>query len=435
MSDPFLARAQRRVGTVLRGKYRLDRVLGVGGMAAVYAATHLRNGNRVAVKVLHRNLALQTGVRERFLREGYAANSVEHAGTIRILDDDTSEDGAIFLVMELLDGETLEARWQRSGRRLALPEVVGLLDQLLTILEAVHAKGIVHRDLKPENLFVTREGRLKLLDFGVARLRESASPSQTRTGAIFGTPAYMPPEQALGRVSEIDALSDLWSVGATAFTLLSGRYVREGNSAAEMLAQAVGAPVPELLTAAPLLPSAVARIVDRALATEKADRWPSARAMREALASAVAAYEHPDPDEQTTVVRVSQDDEATRVGVTQFADTLPGAPESETSTLPVPTVRRPPTAARPAAEAVAPTGEAAGPAEVARPGAEAVAPPRKSVWSERRRRRTIVAIVAGAVGLTVGIGVAAVVTSGAKQASASPSSRSPAATSAPRHAP
>ena len=199
-------RARARLGSVLRGKYRLDRVLGVGGMASVYEATHLRNANRVAVKVLHRELALDPGLRARFLREGYAANSVEHQGTVRILDDDISEDGAIFLVMELLDGETLEARWERTGRKLGVAEVLDLGCQLLDVLAAAHARGIVHRDLKPENLFLTREGRLKVLDFGVARLREG-SPTRTRTGAVFGTPAFMPPEQALGRANEVDALS------------------------------------------------------------------------------------------------------------------------------------------------------------------------------------------------------------------------------------
>ena len=125
--DERVARARARVGSVLNEKYRLDRVVGVGGMAAVYAATHLRNTSRVAVKLLHREMAVDSNVRARFLREGYAANSVEHPGAVRILDDDMTEDGAVFLVMELLEGETLDARWERSGHRLgarAFPEAV-----------------------------------------------------------------------------------------------------------------------------------------------------------------------------------------------------------------------------------------------------------------------------------------------------------------------
>jgi serine/threonine-protein kinase len=271
----------------LCGKYRLDRVLGVGGMASVYAATHLRNANVVAVKVLHRQLSIDMGLRARFLREGYAANSVGHPGTVRVLDDDTAEDGSVFIVMDLLDGETLDARWERSGRRLGVSEVVTLLSELLEVLAAAHDKGVVHRDLKPENLFVTRAGELKVLDFGVARLREG-SPTKTRTGAVFGTPAFMPPEQALGRTSEVDALSDVWAVGATAFCLLGGRFVHNGTTAEEMLVRSATEPAPSILEVAPEVPPAVAQVIDRALAFNKRDRWPSATAMREALLHAEA---------------------------------------------------------------------------------------------------------------------------------------------------
>ena len=181
-----ITRAKERIGKVLKGKYRLDRVLGVGGMASVYAATHLRNASRVAVKVLHKEMAADENVRARFLREGYAANSVEHTGTVRILDDDTGEDGSVFLVMELLEGETLDQRWERSGHRLNAREVARLLYKLLDVLAAAHAKGIVHRDIKPENLFLTREGLMKVLDFGVARIVE-APVTSTRPGGIVGS--------------------------------------------------------------------------------------------------------------------------------------------------------------------------------------------------------------------------------------------------------
>ena len=301
--DELRRRAGARIGVALRGKYRLDRLLGVGGMAAVYAATHLRNASRVAVKVLHREFTLDGPLRARFLREGYAANSVGHPGTVRILDDDTDEDGAVFLVMELLDGETLDARWERSDRKLGVAEVVTMMYGVLDVLAAAHAKGIVHRDLKPENLFLTRDGHVKVLDFGVARLRE-ASPTQTRTGAVFGTPAFMPPEQALGRVAEVDALADVWSVGATAFALLSGRFVHEGQTAEEMLIRSATQPAPELGTVAPHVPATIAAVVDRALAFEKRDRWPSARAMQEALMQAQRAESHlaaEEDDDKTTI--------------------------------------------------------------------------------------------------------------------------------------
>src|SRR5580700_7243547 len=158
--DPdSVSQAQRRVGTVLRGKYHLDRVLGVGGMAVVYAATH-RNTKRFAVKMLHPELSIHEDVRTRFLREGYVANSVQHPGAVAVLDDDVAEDGAAFLVMELLDGAPVDAVWEKHGKRVPVAVVVAIGDALLDVLAAAHAKGVVHRDIKPANLFLTSDGRL-----------------------------------------------------------------------------------------------------------------------------------------------------------------------------------------------------------------------------------------------------------------------------------
>jgi serine/threonine protein kinase len=274
-----------RVGNVLNGKYRIDRVLGIGGMASVYAATHLRNANRVALKILHPELALNAGLRQRFLREGYAANSVEHSGTVRIHDDDVAEDGAVFLVMDLLHGETLEARLEQRGRRLDPREVAQLMYQLLDVLRAAHAKGIVHRDIKPENLFLTREGALKVLDFGVARLLER-SVSVTRSGGVLGTPAFMAPEQVLGRTKEVDAQSDLWAVGSTAFTLLSGHYVHEAETAEEVMVLTASRPARSLASVSPDIPMPIVGVVDRALSLVKSERWRDAEAMQRAVADA-----------------------------------------------------------------------------------------------------------------------------------------------------
>jgi serine/threonine protein kinase len=290
--DPLLLRARSRVGTVLREKWRLDALLGVGGMAAVYAATH-RNGSRVAVKILHPELSLNAQVKTRFLREGYVSNSVGHEGAVRVSDDDTADDGSAFLVMDLLDGETLEDRRGRFGGRLPEDDVLSVAEQLLDVLAAAHAKGIVHRDLKPENVFLTRAGKVKVLDFGIARIRElSTASTATRGGSTMGTPAFMPPEQARGRWEEVDAQSDLWASGALMFTLLTGRQVHEASTSNEQLLSAMTLPAPPLSTILPNVGVAVAHVVDRALAFEKDKRWRDAHRMQEAVRRAYNDRNH-----------------------------------------------------------------------------------------------------------------------------------------------
>src|SRR5580704_12723663 len=177
--DPQVVRARGRIGTVLQDKWRLESLLGVGGMAAVYAAVH-RNGKRVAVKMLHAEFSHDEEVRTRFLQEGYAANTIQHEGAVSVLDDDLAPDGSAFIVMEMLEGETVEQRWERGGQRLPVAEVLWIVDQLLDVLVAAHAKSVVHRDIKPENLFLTKGGAVKVLDFGIAKVFER---QQTRQSA------------------------------------------------------------------------------------------------------------------------------------------------------------------------------------------------------------------------------------------------------------
>ena len=212
----------------------------------------------------------------------------------------SGDDGCAFLVMELLDGETLDARWQRKGKRLPVSEVLALMDRVLDTLAAAHARGIVHRDLKPENLFFTREAAVKVLDFGIARVRELSGASKTQTGSLMGTPTFMPPEQARGRWDEVDAQSDLWALGATMFTLLTGRFVHDAGTVNEALVLAVTEPATSLGVVRPDLPDAVVEFVDRALAYEKQGRWPDALAMQAGLREAYAALES-DWDEHTVL--------------------------------------------------------------------------------------------------------------------------------------
>ncbi|RYE81975.1 MAG: serine/threonine protein kinase, partial [Myxococcales bacterium] len=293
-SHELYQQAQGRLGTTLKGKWRLDALIGVGGMAAVYAATH-RNGHRVAVKLLHPALSLTTSVHERFRREGYAANNVEHPGVARVLDDDETEEGEPFLVMELLAGETLDTRWRRAGGRMPAGEVLAVAQALLDVLEAAHQGGVLHRDIKPENIFLTADGQLKLLDFGIARMRELApgAASVTRTGAMLGTPAFMAPEQARGRTREIDGRADVWAVGATLFTLLTGRYVHPGETPNEILIKTATEHAPTLLSVQPDVPPEVAHVIDRALVFSTEERWESAAAMRAAVLEALRKLELP----------------------------------------------------------------------------------------------------------------------------------------------
>jgi eukaryotic-like serine/threonine-protein kinase len=288
-TDP---RAQERVGSVLDEKWTLERILGSGGMGAVYAARH-RNGARGAVKVLHPELARRPDVRERFLREGYAANRVEHRGAVQVLDDqiikEGPDEGTAYLVMEILEGESLEERMER-GPPLTEPELLAILDDVLAVLQAAHEHGVVHRDLKPANLFLNKDASghgVKVLDFGLARLEELSTG--TSAGLALGTPSFMAPEQASGRQTEIDARSDIFAIGATAFMILANRGVHEANGVLELVARMGTLPAPKLREVAPHVSEQVAQIIDRALEFQREDRYPSAAAMRADVVAVLAA--------------------------------------------------------------------------------------------------------------------------------------------------
>jgi serine/threonine-protein kinase len=252
-------------------------------MGTVFAATHKNNGSTAAIKILHPEFSRDEDTRSRFLQEGYAANKVNHPGVVRILDDDVTEEGLAYLVMELLQGELLEQRRIRKGGKLPLTEVYEFADQLLDVLAAAHAKGIVHRDIKPDNIFLTSQGKLKVLDFGFAQIKTDYRPEQTATGFLLGTPGFMAPEQAVGNRPLIDARTDIWAVGATMFLLVTGQPVHPGESAAEQLIAAANFPVRPITTLEPGLPTKLAYAIDRALEFDRDHRWPDCRSMQEAL--------------------------------------------------------------------------------------------------------------------------------------------------------
>src|SRR6185295_1825989 len=153
-------------------------------------------------------------------------------------------------------------------------------EQLLDVLAVAHEKGIVHRDIKPDNLFLTKQGRLKVLDFGFAQMKSGFRKEQTATGFLLGTPGFMSPEQSVGNRAQVDAQTDIWAVGATLYTLVCGRPVHEGESAAELLVAAANYAARPLRSVEPNVPQALAQVIDRALAFEKSSRWSNARQMQ-----------------------------------------------------------------------------------------------------------------------------------------------------------
>lgn len=278
--------AERRVGTIIGGKWRVDALLGSGSMAAVYAVTH-RNGARAALKILHPTLCTDPAVCERFLGEGYLANSVKHSGIVRVLDDGVTDDGCVFLTMDLLEGDTLEALRQKRGNRIPIVEALDLGDKLMDVLSAVHTAGIIHRDLKPQNVFVCNDGVLKLLDFGVARVFDRTSQSKlSMFGLVLGTPSFMSPEQALGSRDKVDHRSDIWSFGATLFTALTGETVHLGANVQAKLLAAATVKARSITMVMPDLPGGIAAAIDMSLRFKKEDRWQSVDAMRRAFREA-----------------------------------------------------------------------------------------------------------------------------------------------------
>ncbi|WP_437304359.1 serine/threonine-protein kinase [Sorangium sp. So ce388] len=286
-------------GTTLNGRYTLGRLLGKGGMGAVYEAVDVELQRRVAVKVIGLELAHHRSALGRFEREAKAASAVRTEHIVRVLDAGVDrETGSPFLVMELLRGEDLEELLDRLGPlppRLALRIVA----QACVGLQKAHAAGVLHRDIKPANLFLARreEGGgivVKLLDFGVAKIRPVHDPRRdttglTRSGHVLGTPRYMSPEQARG-IKDVDHRTDLWSLGVVLYRALAGRTPTEDVETVGDLITALVADLPApVQTFAPWVSPEVAAAVDGALQYQPADRYPSASAMLEALVPLLGA--------------------------------------------------------------------------------------------------------------------------------------------------
>ena len=293
-AEPASAAGDAWIGKCLDGRYRIEAQLGAGGAGTVYRARHLGLDRAVALKVLRTRE--RWGSRKRFEREARALAQLSHEHIVAV--SDCGVDGDVpYLVMELLEGESLSARLERG----ALPAELAcdLLLQLLEGLAYVHERGLVHRDVKPGNLFLERTAhgreRLKLLDFGLAKLLEQTEDAAvTLSGEVFGTPAYMPPEQITGE--SIDARSDVYSVGLVAFEMIAGRRAFQGHEA-ELLRQQLVDPLPLLSQLRPSPAAAFAAALDpvlsRATDKDKTKRFAQAREMADALRAALPARPEP----------------------------------------------------------------------------------------------------------------------------------------------
>jgi serine/threonine protein kinase len=270
------------------GSYRVQRKLGEGGMGAVYLAEHALLGRRAAIKVLLPALSADQEIVNRFFNEARAATSIDDPGIVQIFDFGYAADGSAFIVMELLEGEPLDARLARLGA-LAPSDVLRLSRQVAASLAAAHARGIIHRDLKPENIFlvgdtaVTGGERPKILDFGIAKLADDTpGRMQTRAGAIMGTPVYMSPEQCKG-AGAVDHRSDIYALGCVMFQLLTGTPPFDGCMG-EIIAAHLFTPPPLASSRAPGVPPAVDAIVARCLSKIPDDRYASMSRLVDAIA-------------------------------------------------------------------------------------------------------------------------------------------------------
>src|ERR1700734_2090335 len=272
------------IGTLLVGKYRVNRELGRGGMAAVYEAENISIGKRVAVKVLAAELSNSAIVIERFVREARAAASVKSPYIVEVYDSGRLEDGRPFIAMELLEGESLYDRMARV-RLIDATTTVRIIGQVAKGLMKAHAIGIVHRDLKHENIHLCKgedgEEIAKILDFGLAKFYAPVTPDEktarlTREGAVFGTPAYMSPEQVKGQ-GTVDHRADLWALGCMAFECLTGRPVWNTEQGVAMTFAAIAAsalPVPSALR--PDLPATFDAWFAKCLKRDPAQRFQTA---------------------------------------------------------------------------------------------------------------------------------------------------------------
>jgi eukaryotic-like serine/threonine-protein kinase len=258
-------------GEVVAGKYRIEKLLGRGGMGAVYEAVNLDTEREVALKVLHAEFASRPDVYERFRLEARAAARINHPGVVEVLDFGSTAEGLGYLVMERMQGRPLDVVL-RSHKRLSLRDALPLFIDILQTLRAAHANDIVHRDLKPANVFLTRgtPSRTKLLDFGISKFQRETQDI-TQTGVVLGTLSYMAPEQLVDSKT-VTAAADLWAIGAMLFRALTGKPAFTGETDSLLIAQVLTTEALRVREVAPELPVEASALVDPLLCRDAAQR-------------------------------------------------------------------------------------------------------------------------------------------------------------------
>jgi serine/threonine protein kinase len=283
------------IGQTLAGKYRIDKLIKTGGMGSVYRGKHVLMDKTVAVKVLRPSLAVDDVVVARFSREAKAASRISHPHAVSVTDFGEAENGVVFLVMEYLDGRTLKEIINSEGAR-SLERTVEIVRQVAGALDAAHSQGVVHRDLKSDNIMLVRHDGdewAKVLDFGIAKIIQTSGnrvADITEANLVVGTPQYMSPEQC-SQTGELDARSDIYSLGIIVYEMLTGRLPFTGESPTMIMMKQVQDPPPSILAVRSDLPADVEGIVKRALAKQPLDRFQSAGELSAALSAAASKAE------------------------------------------------------------------------------------------------------------------------------------------------
>src|SRR5581483_6658978 len=279
-------------GKLLDGRYRMEEVLGRGGMGVVYKATHVHIDMQVAVKVLNPELVSNQAAIERFRREAKATGRIHHPNAIQVTDFGVTEDKTVYLVMELVDGKSLrDLIWEK--KHFEPQHAVSIMAQVCAAVDAAHHCGIIHRDLKPDNILIKDKGgqeEVKVLDFGIAKLKQvtptDKSHTLTEVGTIIGTPPYMSPEQCRGK--ELDACSDIYSLGIILYEMLCGEPPFGGDTAVEIVAKHLKDTPQPLRELRPEIPAALERVVMRSLEKDPARRPSSAGMFSRELVDSLA---------------------------------------------------------------------------------------------------------------------------------------------------